>query len=228
MRTLLTSLLFLFIAAGLTAQVTLGIRGGYGHSNVRSGNDLDLVTDQFSSASTLSFGVAAALPLSDVVSLRSGLEINRRGASLELSDDVSVFGIGIPFGARAQTRFTYVDVPLMAQFTLPTNSSVQPYVFGGGSLGYAVGGNIRTTAQAIIEFNLMTTSIDLDAINYQRFHVAAVGGAGVKAELGNGIAAFAEARYEHGLSQPYDVPVVADKVGFRGVNVGAGVSFSLN
>ena len=189
---------------------------------------MHLITDQFSSASTMSFGLTAEFPLSDVVSLRSGLEINRRGASLELTEDVSVFGIGVPFGARAKTRFTYVDVPLMAQFHLPTSSSVQPYVFGGASVGYAVGGNIRTTAQAIIEFNLMTTPIDLDAINYERFHLAAVGGAGVKAQLGNGIAAFAEARYEHGLSQPYDVPIVADKVGFQGLNVGAGVSFSLN
>jgi hypothetical protein len=228
MRTLLTSLLFLCFVTVLSAQMSLGVRAGYGQSNVRSGSDLDLITDQFSSTATFSIGLTTDIQLSDVVSLRSGLEINRRGASLELSEDVSVFGFDLPFGARAQTRFTYVEVPVLAQWHFPTSSSLQPYVFGGASIGYAVGGNIRTTARAIIEFNLMTTPLDLEGINYQRFHLAAHGGAGVKATLDNGMAVFAEARYEHGFSQPSDVPLVAVRVGFRGINLGAGVSFSLN
>ncbi|MEM1358733.1 MAG: porin family protein [Bacteroidota bacterium] len=228
MRTLFTTLLLSFLCTCATAQMEIGFRSGYGFSNLRADQELDIVADQFSSASTLSAGVFAVIPLSEHFSFRPGLEINRRGTSLALTENVDVFGVNLPFGAAAKTRFTYVDVPLLFEAKLPTGSTVQPYAFGGASLGYATSGNLRTTARAIVEFNLMTTDIDLEAINYERFHVAAVGGLGVKAELSPGFSAFVEGRFEQSLTQPYDVPLLQAKTGFKGMNFGAGVAFALN
>ncbi|MBC6996748.1 outer membrane beta-barrel protein [Neolewinella lacunae] len=227
MRSLFVSLLFLFASGFALAQVNVGFRAAYGQSNLRTDDQLDLLSDQFSSASSTNAGLYVELPVSEVFSLRSGLEINRRGTSLRLDESVEVFGFDLPFGATAKTRFTYVDVPLLAQVHVPTGSVLRPYAFGGASLGYATGGNIRTTARAIIDFNLMTTNIDLDAINYERFHVAALGGVGVKAEVAQGFSVFAEGRYEQSLTQPYDVPVLNAKTGFKGFNFGAGVAFTL-
>ncbi len=227
MRTLLTTLTLLFVSSFVFAQTSVGFRGGYGGSNLRADSELDLVADQFDQASTLSFGVFADIPLGEVLSFRPGLELNRRGTSLQIDADQEVFGINLPLGAQAKTRFSYIDLPLLLQATLPTEGIVKPYAFAGGSLGYATGGNIRTTATAIIEFNLMTSSIDLDAINYERFHAAAVGGLGVKLELAPTLSAFVEGRFEQSLTQPYDVPVLTAQTGFKGVNFGAGVAFSL-
>lgn len=228
MRTLFITLLLAFVCTCVSAQTEIGFRTGYGFSNLRGDKELDLVADQFSSASTLSAGVFVSIPLSEHISFRPGLEVNRRGTSLALAENVDVFGVNLPFGAVAKTRFTYVDVPLLFEAKLPTGSGIQPYAFGGASLGYATGGNLRTTARAIVEFNLLTTDIDLEAINYERFHVAAVGGLGVKAELAPGFSAFVEGRFEQSLTQPYDVPVLQAKTGFKGVNFGAGVAFALN
>lgn len=227
MRTLLFTLVLALVSSFAFAQTSIGFRGGYGSSNLRADSELDIVADQFDNASTMSFGVFADIPLGNVLSFRPGLELNRRGTSLIIEGDQEIFGINIPLGAQAKTRFSYVDLPLLLQATLPTEGAVKPYAFAGGSLGYATGGNIRTTATAIIEFNLMTSSIDLDAINYERFHAAAVGGLGVQFDLAPTFSAFVEGRFEQSLTQPYDVPVVAAQTGFKNANFGAGVAFKL-
>lgn len=227
MRTLLTVLALLALTTIAQAQAQLQIRGGYGHSNLRTDSDLDVVSDQLESASVRAFGVAVELPLNEFLSFRPGLELNRRGTSLRLTEGIGVFGFDLPLGAEAKTRFTYVDVPLQLKATLPGQGKLRPYAFGGATLGYATGGNIRTTAQAIVEFNLMTTDIDLDAINYERFHAALAGGLGLDLRLSERFGAFVEGRFEQSLTQPYDVPVAAARTGFKAFNFGAGVSFAL-
>jgi len=227
MRNLLTALIVALISSFAIAQTSIGFRGGYGSSNIRTYKELDAIADQFDNSSALSFGVFADIPFGDIISFRPGVELNRRGTTLAVTGDQQVFGVNLPIGAQAKTRFTYIDVPLLFQATLPTEGIIKPYAFAGGSLGYATSGNIRTTATAIIEFNLMTTNIDLDAINYERFHAAAIGGLGVKANLAPGFNAFIEGRFEQSLTQPYNVPVIAAQTGFKGVNFGAGIAITL-
>jgi len=227
MRILLTVLLVAIATAFAVAQTTIGVRAGYGNSNLRTDSELDLISDQLDPTSALSVGAFVNVPFGDIFSFRPGIELNRRGTSLRIDASQEIFGIGVPLGARTKTRFTYIDVPLLFQATLPTEGAVKPYAFGGASLGYATGGNIRTTATALVEFNLMSSDIDLDAINYERFHAAAVGGLGVKAQIAPGLSAFVEGRYEQSLTEPYDVPLLTAKTGFKGLNFGAGVTFSL-
>jgi hypothetical protein len=235
MRILLTTLI---LALGCTfalaqkeemtpSKVTIGLRAGYGNSNIRTDSEFDAVSDRFESTSALSFGAFADIPFGDIISFRPGLEINRRGTVLNVETDQEVFGVNVPFGTQAKTRFTYVDVPLLVQAKIPTGGAIQPYAFAGASLGYATGGNLRTTATAIIEFSLMSSEIDLDAINYERFHVAAVGGLGAKIAIAPGFGAFVEGRFEQSLTEPYDVPLATAKTGFKGVNFGAGFTFAL-
>lgn len=227
MRIFLSLLTALIISAPAYAQFNLGLRASYGFSDLRTDTELDAISDQFSNASSLSFGIIAEYPFGEVFTLRSGLELNRRGTTAKLGQDAQIFGVSVPFGAEAKTRFTYIDVPLLAQFTLPTEGVIQPYIFAGPSFGLATQGNIRTTATALISFNLMTTNIDLDDINYERFHVAATGGLGARIKLGEGFSAFVEGRYEQSLTEPYDVPLLNAKTGFKGVQFGGGFVFAL-
>lgn len=227
MRIFLTTLIVAIATTFALAQTTIGVRAGYGNSNLRTDNELDVISDQFESSSAMSFGAFVDIPFGNVFSFRPGIELNRRGTTINIDADQDVFGINVPLGAQTKTRFTYVDVPLIFQATLPTEGGIKPYAFAGASLGYATGGNLRTTATALIEFNLMSSDIDLEAINYERFHAAAVGGLGVKAQIAPGFNAFIEGRYEQSLTEPYDVPLLTAKTGFKGVNFGAGVTFAL-
>ena len=227
MRPILIAILALVTTTAATAQTTFGIRAGYGQSGLRSGETFDVVTEQTGWVAAPSLGVFAELPLSDLITFRSGLEYARRGTSVGLTQGLDLLGVRLPVGARARTTFDYLEAPLLVQVNLPTEGSVQPYALAGPTLGYALSGKLRTSARALIDFNLTTTDVNLDAINYERFHVGLMAGAGVKARVGASAALFLEARYEHGLTQPYNVPLVRDGVGFQGWNVGAGVSFAL-
>lgn len=220
--------LFALLGSGLlTAQPAWGIRAGAGQSALRSGATFDPLTDRLDALGTTSFGLLYELPVTPYLTLRPGLEYGSRGSSLGLTDEVEVFGVTLPVGARAKTRFNYVEAPLLLQFNLPTESRVQPYAVVGPTLGYATGGKVTTAARAVIEMNLYSTDLDLESIGYERFHLGVVGGIGARARLGETTGLFIEGRYEHGLSQPYDVPVIQDKVGFRGWNLGAGLTFAL-
>lgn len=226
MRLTICALLLLssFIA---TAQTTFGIRAGYGQSALRSGSTLDVATDQLEGVGAISAGILAEVPLTNFLSLRPGLEYTQRGTSIELTEEVRVLGIQLPVGARARTTFNYLEAPVLFQFNLPTESGVQPYALIGPSIGYAVKGRLRTSARALIDFTLTDTEVNLEAINYERWHVAAVGGLGIRTRLGETTQIFLEARYEHGLTQPYNIPLIRDGVGFQAFNIGAGVSFAL-
>lgn len=227
MRSLFTLVALAICTTFLAAQTSIGLRGAYGFSGLRTDADLDLISDQLDNASALSVGLYLEQAFSPVFSLRSGVELNRRGTVLNLNQDANVFGSQIRFAARAQTRFTYLDVPVLAQVYLPTNSRAKPYAFGGASLGYAVKGNVRTRATALVEFDLATSNIDLDAIDYERFHAAAIAGIGVKAQMSDILSLFAEGRFEQSLTQPYDVPILTARTGFKGMNFGAGVAITL-
>ncbi|MBB4080567.1 hypothetical protein GGR28_003202 [Lewinella aquimaris] len=221
-------LFFALLVSGIaTAQTTFGVRAGFGKTSLRSGNTFDAITDRTVGVGVPSFGFFAELPVTDYISLRPGLELTKRGTGVALTDEVELAGVKLPLGAFAKTRFSYLEAPLLVQFNLPTESAIQPYAILGPSVGYATGGKVTTSAKAIIELNLYSTDIDLDAINYQRFNLAVIGGMGARARVGQHNALFLEARYAYDLSQPYDVPVIKDKVGFQGWNIGAGMSFAL-
>ena len=227
MRTLTLTLILLLTSLAVTAQTTFGVRAAYGQSNVRSGAALDVATDRLEALGVVTYGVFAEIPLTPVISFRPGLDYTKRGTQVSLTQDVTLAGVPLPLGAQAETRFNYVEAPLLFQFNLPTESGLRPYAIAGPSVGYATGGKVTTAARALIELDLFSQDINLDAINYNRAHVGLVGGIGAKARLGQTADFFLEARYEHGLSQPYDVPLVQDRLGFQNWNIGAGLSFAL-
>lgn len=233
MRITLSILVLVLFSMAVSAQVRLGLRASYGFSDLQTNTELDDVEDQFDNASSLSFGVMAEFPFGDVFSLRSGVEINRRGTTFGLGEGGSVFGstvfgATVPFGAEAKTRFTYIDIPVLAQVNIPLGNTIEPYIFAGPAFGLATTGNVRTTSTALASVSLMTADIDLDDIGYERFHVAATAGVGVRVKLGERLITFVEGRYEQSLTEPYEVPLQQEvRTGFQGVQFGAGFAFSL-
>lgn len=221
-------LLFVFLfSLPAFAQVSLGLRASYGYADLRSDASFENVEDQFNNASSLSFGALLEVPVSPVISIRSGAEINRRGTTFTARQLGLVFGATVPNGAEAKTRFTYVDIPLLIQANIPAGNVVEPYLFAGPTFGFATVGNVRISTNGGNGSSLMTNDIDLDAIDYERFHIAALVGVGVRAKLGDRLTTFLEARYERSFSDPYQVPLTSTTAGYEGVQFGAGFAFIL-
>jgi hypothetical protein len=124
-------------------------------------------------------------------------------------------------GVTAISKFNYLEMPLLAKAKFG-NEFANFYVMAGPTFGYAMSGDLKTRAKFLVEIDLYNTSINLDNVGYQRWEVGGMAGAGISLNTQGGGQFFIDARYSHGFTQPYDIPLVHEKVQHKniGVNVG--------
>ncbi len=215
----IAALLVAFYNTGF-AQFSVGLRGGFNFSNVYTTNGLDAITPDFQHISGPSIAGVLEYGISDHFALQTELAITRKGFKLGLDKDITLFNIPIPVGATAESRFNYVEVPLLAKVKFG-DEVVHGYITAGPTVGYATSGRLITRANALFEFKVSDTDINLDAINYERLEVGGSVGAGLGFSTGFG-QLFADARYTRGFTQLYDLPVVDEKIRNQGFAVSVG------
>ena len=166
------------------------------------------------------FGLVSEFGLHENFALQTELNYTTKGFKLDESFDLNLFDIPVPIGATAITRFNYLELPVLAKAKFG-NEVVEGYLYAGPTLGYATNGRLTTRAKVFIEFDLFDTPIDLDNIGYERFELAGTVGGGVAFKTGSG-KIFLDGRYNHGFTEVYDVPLIAERVENRNVNLTAG------
>ncbi len=215
----------LLTISGLSAQATFGLKAGFNSNNVYTTEALGAVAPDFDALSEIHFGAVADLPISGGFSIQPEFLYTTKGFALGEGLDAPLFGVDVPIGVRAETKFRYVEVPLLAKYTFG-RGPVQGYVVAGPTFGYATSGQINTRANVLVDIDLGTTDINLDAIDYQRFELGGSAGLGLQAELG-GVRAFADVRYNRGFTGLYDVPLVEERVRNEGIALSAGIGIPL-
>ena len=229
LRTLPTLLVvcLVIVSSQVKAQTaTFGFRSGPTFNNVSQTQAVDAVTPELDYLIGFSAGIYAEIPISETFAFRPELAYSQKGFSLLQGANIDLFGAPLPLGVRANTRFDYVDLPLLlkAQFG---NEQVKGFVLAGPSLNYAINGRIKTEASGLLDLNISNTKLDLDAINYERFEFAGVVGAGVAFETGFGTISL-DGRFEQGVTQLYDIPLVGERVKNQGFAINAGIAIPLN
>ena len=224
-KSILATTLFAFFSfVTLSAQdISLGAKIGYNWNNVSApafNGTLD-----FKKMTNVNFGLVAQIGLTDNFSIQPELNYVQKGFRLQYGKDFTIYNVPIPVGASAVTAIKYIDIPVLAKYKF-RGQGASGYVFAGPSVGYALSGNLETHAQVIIDIKLGSTPINLDAVNYNRFEVGGVVGAGFEVPIGN-TKLFAEGRYTHGFNEVYEVPIIGAKVKNQsfGVSVGFSVPF---
>jgi len=210
----------------LSAQTSIGTRAGVFFANVRTTDLLDNVSDEFNDLTAYSVALTAKVPLSTTLSFQPELAFTQKGFSTLQQTDVTLFDVPLPVGVEVDTRFGYLETPLLLRADFG-NQEISGYVVGGPSLGYAVDGQLQTRTAGLIEFDVLDQDIDLDAIGYNRFEFSGVIGAGVSYDAGFGDI-FVEGRYQHGFTELYDIPVLSETVKNRGIGINAGISIPVN
>ena len=202
------------------AQVSIGLRGGYQVANINTTDGLNALTPDFKAIDGFSIGAVAEVPLGYGFHFQPELAYTRKGFSVQESTALELFNLPIPVGVEAISRFDYLEAPLLMKYKFG-DGRVNAYVAAGPTFGYALDGQLITRANALLDIKLLDTDIDLDAINYERFEVGAALGGGVSFYTPFG-QLFIDARYNHGFTQVYDIPVVDEKVKNKsfGINVG--------
>ena len=222
----LTVLAFMLLTAFITnAQVSIGVKGGVSFNNVHATQALDNVLPNLSSVDAFSYGLVSEIEINENFAIQPELVYNKKGFGYKLGTDVDLFGINVPLGVTAETQINYLDVPLLAKYKF-SGEGISAYVTAGPTIGYAVDGQLVTRANALIDFNLSQTPINLEAINFQRLEVSGTVGAGLELKTTMG-KVFVDGRYNHGFTQLYDIPLVNERLSNRGFSLQAGVMFPI-
>jgi len=210
-----------------SAQISVGLKGGVNFNNLHTTEALGELAPDFYNISENNFGLVTEYGITDHFALQTELNFIKKGFASKINlDNTEIFGLNLPLGARAETKFSYVEVPLLAKYSFGSKN-FQAYLTAGPTFGYATSGRIHTKARVLVDFDLGSIKINLDDINYNRFEIGAAAGAGISYTTGFG-KFFADARYLHGFTELYDFPLVEEKIKNKGFGVNVGFMVPLN
>lgn len=223
LKTITLAIAFLF-AFNMTAQdISFGIKTGVQSANVKVPgfiSDISQIPD-FKPITTFNVGAVSEIGLHKNFAIQPELNFTQKGFKVSENFDVNLFNVPIPLGATAITKFNYLEMPLLAKAKFG-NEKANFYLVAGPTFGYTLSDSLDTRAKFLVEIDLFKTDIDLDAIGYERWEVGGMAGGGVSIGTGNGSQLFLDVRYSHGFTQPYDIPLVHEKVQHNslGINIG--------
>ena len=232
MKTLLKTISFAIIlvfAFNLQAQdISFGIKTGVQSSNVKMPgfiSDISQIPD-FKPITTYNIGVVSEIGLHKNFAIQPELVFTQKGFQIKEGMDVNIFNVPLPIGVTAISKFNYIEMPLLAKAKFG-NEKTNFYLLAGPTFGYAMSGKLDTRARLLVEIDVFETPINLDAVGYERWEFGGMGGVGVSIGTGNGSQLFFDVRYSHGFTQPYDIPIVRERVQHNsiGVNVGFTLPF---
>ena len=219
---------FLCLAAGLHAQTTAGVLVGAANHQLIVPDFYDAIDElpDLRAVKSMRVGGFVNVPVKGGFSVQPELHFTRKGFKINESAGLELFDLPLPVGVVAVTRVNYVELPVLAKYSFGSGP-VSAYLTAGPAVSYATGAKLDTRARVILEVDLFSTKLNLDAIDYQRTEISGVLGGGVQFEAQNGNKFFVDARYTRGLSQVVDIPVVRDRLEQQsfGINVGYGIAF---
>lgn len=203
-----------------TAQTSFGLRVGTNWSNVRTSEALGNATPNFKNLSGFNIAAVIEIPVISQFSIQSEIGLTRKGFVLNEGFDAPLFGVDLPVGVTAETKFDYLEIPLLAKYQFGENR-LKAYVAVGPNLGYALKGRVDVKTNILVGIDLGSTDINLDDKDFNRFEIGATGAIGASYNAGFATL-FADARYNHGFSEVYNLPLVDEKVKSKsfGLNIG--------
>jgi len=216
----LATVLLLLAAQNLQAQLAVGARAGYSLNTVYTTEGLGAIAPNFLSIDEANLGLVLEVPIAGGFSVQPELAYTTKGFGLKQGLDTELLGVQLPLEARAETRIRYVEMPVLAKYKFGQDA-LKAYLTAGPTLSYARAGQIDAFANVLLELDLGSTDIDLDAVNYERWDIGATIGFGLQYDFGP-LSAFADARYYRGFRELYDIPLVNERVRNRayGFNFG--------
>jgi Outer membrane protein beta-barrel domain len=214
-----------FCSVAAFAQVSIGVKGGANFATVQSAIKLP-VTPNFKSIQNYTAGIVLDIPLNRSFSVQPEVNYTTKGFGFEESRDLNVFNVPLPLGVKTKNYVNYLEMPLLLKYKIG-NDIAKAYIAAGPTFGYALNGEYVGTASVLVNVNAFKTPMNFSQLNYQRLDIGATVGVGGEIATGNVGALFVEARYQHGLSTLYKVPVIDVNVQNRGIALTAGYRINL-
>jgi hypothetical protein len=215
---------FLAATISIQAQISVGIKSGVNLADTRVNGLFDNSLPEQTMYPGFTVGVIAEITLLNGFAFRPEFNFAQKGFVTDISiTDFELLGIDIPLGARAKTRFNYVDMPLLLKYSKGSDLA-KLYFIAGPSLGYTLNAHVRPVANLIIDINLPRVNIPLNNDIYQRWEVAATMGVGGEFKAGQG-KIFGDARYNLGLTNMLQDPIIDFRAKNQGIAITAGYAY---
>jgi hypothetical protein len=229
MKTLLKTTAFIIaLISTLTIQaqkISLGFKTGVQRANVVTPDfvqDVEFMPD-FRTITATNFGLTSEIEFHPNFAIQPELLYTTKGFKVHENFDLELFDVPLPVGVTAASQFRYLELPLLAKAKVGNF-----YFLAGPTFGYTLKGNLETRARLLVEVDLFDTKINLDQVGYERWEVGGMAGAGFSIPVFNGGQIFLDARYSQGFTQPYDIPLVHEKVQHRNLGVNVGFMLPIN
>jgi len=219
-------LVILFVVAAFVAngQVSLGVKAGVNFADTRVNGLIDNLLPEQTVYTGFTTGIVAEIPMINGFSFRPELNYIQKGFISQANlYDFEVIGIDIPIGAKAKTRYNYIEMPLLLKFSTG-NDIAKFYVIAGPNVSYAVNAHIRPVANFLISFNLPKVNLGLSNDIYQRWELSGTLGAGAEIMAGHG-KIFGDIRYTHGFTNMVNNPIIDFQAKNQGFNLSAGYAY---
>ena len=210
-----------FMTQSTFGQVEFGAKAGASFSDMTV-KGLNLGMDLFEPQMIISpsAGLYSEMPLGNGFYFAPELNYTQKGFRVQESTNVNVFGVALPIGVEATTRFHYIDMPLTLKYKFG-QGSVQGYVRAGPTVGYAVSGVVTTRLNSIIDIKVAETDLDPQGELYNAFEIGGVVGAGFEIPTASG-KFFIDAGFSHGFTDVLNEPIIDLRVNNRAISVGIG------
>lgn len=208
------------LVSSLSAQFSIGAKGGVSFSNVRLDKNLDAVFPDTDMAIGKTFSVVMAFDVTDRFSIQPELSYTEKGFETSLGTEYELFNIPLPLGATAETSVKFIEIPVLGKYKFG-DGPVSGYALAGPTIAYAAAGEIKTKATLVIDFNLFKQDINLSNSNFNRMELGGLVGAGVNFDLGS-TSLFLDARYKMGFSNFFNDPLVDVTLQTRNLGINAG------
>ncbi len=207
------------------AQFYVGPRAGVTFNKISTPAILDLVIPDLEYVPGFEWGVTSEYAFTDRFAIVAEAIYRDKGFRVREATDINVFNLDIPVGVRVDARLRYLDIPIMAKYSIG-EGPVKGYVAAGPQIGYAMNARLKTRANFLLDFNLTNTKINLGGLGHRRFDVGGVVGGGVEFNTGNG-KLFFDARYQQGFLDSFKVPVVELDIRNHGFGFGVGYKMQI-
>ncbi len=180
-------LLFIFSTFNSFAQeTTIGLRLGLNASKIKTegfGNTKNIAA--------VNVFVPVNIPVAGNFSIQPELGIIQKGGKSSASDG--------SYAASAKVKQTYVEIPILAKYTMEVISELKACVFLGPSLGYALMGKTKLWENDGGDISEEVAKIDFKREGIRRIDIGFNLGAAALYELGDGDLTF-DIRVQPGLS----------------------------
>ena len=225
MKKLVVVVLALVYVYSISAQGTLGIRMGGSYNDTRVSGINPQFIPQTRYFEGFTAGVFYDIPLLNGFEFSPGINYTEKGFVVKERLEVDLLDMNLPFGIKLETKINYLEAPLLFRYNI-TKGISQFFFELGPTVGYAIYGEARTKATAIIDFNIVTLPINLNNPIYRRVELSAQVGMGTSIKAGNG-KVYADIRYQRGFSDMLANTILDITMKNSSVNFGLGYVFNL-